>query len=84
MSICQVLGMDQKSILLNLGDKTPKSWNCVCTITSIRDILSAEEGVTVYCLRSSIIAIYIYVRHWHVTKEGDAELKADVQEMIVE
>lgn len=79
-AICQVLSMDPKSIHLKLRWNNTEFMECIAALSDLTDILSAEERVTVSCLRLLVSHLCEAV----ACHERDAELKVDIQERTVE
>ena len=82
-AICQVLSMDPKSVYLKSRWQDTEVMECIATalspVSDLIDILLAEEKVTA-CLRPLISHLCEVL----ACREGDPELKVDIQEKIVE
>ena len=83
-AICQVLSMDPKCAHLKPRWQGTEVMECIITslspVSDLTDIFSAEERVTASCLRPLISHLCEILS----CKEGDADLKVDIQERIVE
>ena len=83
-AICQVLSMDPKSVHLKPRWQDTEVMECIATalspVSDLTDILSAEEKVTASCLRPLISHLCEVL----ACREGDPELKVNIQEKIAE
>ena len=83
-AICQVLSMDPKCVYLKPRWQDTEVMECIVTslspVSDLTDILSAEERVTTSCLRPLISHLCEMLS----CKEGDPDLKVDIQERILE
>ena len=80
---CQVLSMNPKCAHLKPRWQDTEVMECIVTslspVSDLTDILSAEERVTVSCQRLLISHLCEILS----CKEGDTDLKVDIQERIV-
>ena len=83
-AICQVLSMDPKSVHLKPQWQDTEVMECIVTslspVSDLTNILSAEERVTASCLRPLISHLCEALS----CEEGDADLKVDIQQRIVQ